>query len=87
MQGLGFTLRELIRFVQLLEIEPHNPAERRACVEAKLERIDEQIERLCAMRSELRERLQICQCCNASTINPHREAAAKKNRERRRAKE
>lgn len=36
MQEFGFTLRELGHFVRLLETQPHNPAERRACVEAKL---------------------------------------------------
>ena len=82
MQGLGFTLRELIRFVQLLEKEPHNPAERRACVEAKLQRIDEQIERLCSMRDELRARLQICKCCNTSPIQPIGDAAAKNKKGR-----
>jgi DNA-binding transcriptional MerR regulator len=82
MQALGFTLRELIRFVQLLEKEPHNPAERWVCVEAKLQRIDEQIGRLCAMRDELRARLQICKCCNASPIKPNGEVAAKNRRKR-----
>jgi DNA-binding transcriptional MerR regulator len=33
MQGLGFTLRELERFIRLLESQPHNPAERRRCVQ------------------------------------------------------
>src|SRR5262245_6260838 len=37
MQEVGFTLRELSHFLQLLEAQPHNPAERRAYVEAKLE--------------------------------------------------
>ena len=65
MQEVGFTLRELSHFIQLLETQPHNPAERRACVEAKLRSIDAQIERLQAMREELSKRLLTCKCCNA----------------------
>lgn len=65
MQDLGFTLRELGRFIRLLETQPHNPAERRACVEAKLSSIDKQIERLHVMRDELSRRLLTCECCNA----------------------
>ena len=64
MQEVGFTLRELGHFIQLLETQPHNPAERRACVEAKLHSIDAQIERLQAMRDELSRRLLTCECCN-----------------------
>ncbi len=68
MQDLGFTLRELIHFIRLLETQPHNPAERRVCVEAKLQNIDEQIERLRSMRDDLRTRLQTCECCNAPSL-------------------
>ncbi len=68
MQELGFTLRELAHFIRLLETQPHHPAERRACVEAKLQSIDEQIERLRSMRDELRTRLQTCECCNAPSL-------------------
>jgi DNA-binding transcriptional MerR regulator len=64
MQGLGFTLRELERFIRLLESDPDNPAERRKCVEAKLRSIDDQIQRLQAMRDELSVRALTCQCCN-----------------------
>jgi MerR family transcriptional regulator, copper efflux regulator len=46
MQELEFTLRELAQFVRLLETQPSKPAERRACVEAKLQSIEEQIKRL-----------------------------------------
>src|SRR5262245_22676278 len=74
MQEVGFTLREIVHFVHLLEIEPHNPAERRACVEAKLQSIDEQIERLRSMRDELGARLQTCACCNAPPIKTGGEA-------------
>ena len=70
MQEVGFTLRELEHFVHLLELEPHNSAERRACVEAKLKSIDEQIERLRSMRDELSSRLQTCQCCNPPPVKP-----------------
>jgi DNA-binding transcriptional MerR regulator len=69
MQEVGFTLRELSHFIQLLETQPHNPAERRACVEAKLHSIDAQIERLQAMRDELSRRLLTCECCNAPPAN------------------
>jgi DNA-binding transcriptional MerR regulator len=65
MQEVGFTLRELGRFLQLLEAGPHNHAERRACAEAKLRDIDARIERLRAMREELSGRLLTCECCNA----------------------
>jgi len=65
MQGLGFTLRELERFIRLLESEPNNPAERRKCVEAKLRSIDDQILRLQAMRDELSASALTCECCNA----------------------
>jgi MerR family mercuric resistance operon transcriptional regulator len=74
MQEVGFTLRELAHFVHLLETEPHHPAERRACVEAKLQSIDEQIERLRLMRNELSTRLQTCQCCNLHSLKPDGEA-------------
>ncbi|HKX26220.1 MAG TPA: MerR family transcriptional regulator [Blastocatellia bacterium] len=67
MQELGFTLRELTHFMRLLETEPQNYPERRACVEAKLHSIDEQIERLRSMRGELSTRLRTCECCNASS--------------------
>src|SRR4030095_1425324 len=65
MQGLGLTLRERERFIRLLESEPHNPAERRKCVEAKLRGIDDQIQRLQTMRDELSARVLTCKCCNA----------------------
>ena len=68
MQELGFTLRELNYFIRLLETQPHDPAERRDCVEAKLQGIDEQIERLRSMRAELGARLQTCACCNAPVV-------------------
>lgn len=68
MRELGFTLRELVQFIRLLDTKPHDPAERRACVEAKLKNIDEQIERLRSMRDELGARLQTCECCNALAI-------------------
>lgn len=64
MQGLGFTLRELTHFIRLLESQPHNPAERRKCVEAKLQNIEGQIRRLQAMHEELSARLLTCECCN-----------------------
>ena len=64
MQEVGFTLRELGRFLQLLDAEPHNHAERRACAEAKLRDIDARIERMRAMREELSRRLLTCECCN-----------------------
>ncbi len=64
MQGLGFTLRELERFIRLLETEPENPAERRKCVDAKLRSLDDQILRLQAMRDELSARALTCKCCN-----------------------
>lgn len=75
MQGLGFTLRELERFINLLESEPDNPAERRKCVEAKLRSIDEQIQRLQGMRAELKARAQTCKCCNAPPREPSVNAA------------
>lgn len=70
MQELGFTLRELSHFIRLLETQPHNPTERRACVEAKLRNIDEQIEWLRLRRDELSVRLQTCACCNAPSVKP-----------------
>jgi len=75
MQGLGFTLRELERFIRLLESEPDNPAERRKCVEAKLRGIDDQIQRLQAMRDELSARARACKCCNAPPQEPPVNAA------------
>jgi DNA-binding transcriptional MerR regulator len=69
MQEVGFTLRELSRFLRLLETEPHDHAERRAYAEAKLSDIDAQIERLRAMREELSRRLLTCECCNAPPVN------------------
>ena len=73
MQELGFTLRELAHFIHLLETQLHNPSERRACVEAKIQSIDEKIERLRSMRDELSNRVQTCDCCNATPLK----AAAK----------
>ncbi len=64
MQELGFTLRELEEFISLLETQPHQPAARRACVEAKLKKIDEQIGCLRTVREELSARLRTCDCCN-----------------------
>ncbi|HKQ76883.1 MAG TPA: MerR family DNA-binding transcriptional regulator [Blastocatellia bacterium] len=75
MQELGFTLRELERFIRLLESEPDNPAERRKCVEAKLSGIDDQIRRLQAMRDELSARALTCKCCNAQPLEPPVNAA------------
>jgi DNA-binding transcriptional MerR regulator len=75
MQELGFTLRELADFVRLLETQPHHPAERRACVEAKLQSIELQIKRLRSMHKQLRTRLKTCKCCNAPTA-----AAARKRK-------
>jgi DNA-binding transcriptional MerR regulator len=69
MQELGFTLRELGRFLRSLEADPHNTPERRAFAEAKLRDIDAQIERLCAIREELGSRLLACECCNAPPPN------------------
>src|SRR5258706_12572277 len=57
MQGLGFTLRELVHFIQLLDSQPHSPTGRRECVEAKLKSIEEQIEKLKAMHAQLSSRL------------------------------
>jgi DNA-binding transcriptional MerR regulator len=74
MQGLGFTLRELERFIRHLESQPHNPAERRRCVESKLQRIDDQINRLRSMRDELGSRLETCECCNAPYLKAAGEA-------------
>lgn len=68
MQGLGFTLRELERFIRLLESQPYNSAERRRCVESKLQSIDDQIARLRSMRDELGSRLETCECCNAPSL-------------------
>ncbi len=62
-------LRELGHFIHLLETEPHNPVERRACVEAKLGSIDEQVERLRTIREQLSARLAVCECCNAPTVS------------------
>lgn len=69
MQEVGFTLREMGHFLQLLETQPHNPAERRAYAEAKLCNMDAQIERLHTMREELSRRLLTCECCNAPHVN------------------
>ena len=68
MQGFGFTLRELEHFIRLIESQPHNPADRRAYVEAKLCGIDEQIRRLEAMRDELNASLLTCECCNTEAV-------------------
>ena len=87
MQELGFTLRELTRFIRSLEAEPQNYPERRACVEAKLDGIDEQIERLRSMRDELSTRLQTCKCCNAPSEEPPIEQKAPYQKERRCQKE
>jgi DNA-binding transcriptional MerR regulator len=65
MQEIGFTLREIERFIRLLEEQPQLHIERRRCIEAKLRSIDEQIERLQQARDELSARLLVCDCCNA----------------------
>ncbi len=69
MQVLGFSLRELAHFIRLLETQPHQPAERRACVESKLHSIDEQIERLRLVRDELSAYLLTCECCNEHPVS------------------
>lgn len=74
MKGLGFTLRELEHFIRLLETQPHHPAARRECVEAKLRSLDEQIQRLRAMKKELSTRLHTCECCNAPPADAIRQA-------------
>ncbi len=76
MQGLGFTLRELERFIRLLATEPHNQVERGECVEAKLHSIDEQIQRLQKARDELSARLLTCGCCNAPPQSTHAGASS-----------
>jgi DNA-binding transcriptional MerR regulator len=68
MQEVGFTLRELGRFLRSLEAAPHNHTERRAYAEAKLRDIDAQIERLRVMQEELGRRLLTCECCNAPPL-------------------
>src|SRR5262247_3369553 len=69
MQEVGFTLRELEHFLQLLEAEPCDHAGRRAYAEGKIRDIDAQIERLRAMREELSMRLLTCECCNPPPVN------------------
>jgi MerR family transcriptional regulator, mercuric resistance operon regulatory protein len=69
MQEVGFTLRELERFLRLLEAGPGNHAGRRAYAEAKIRDIDAQVERLRSMREELSRRLLTCECCNAPPVN------------------
>lgn len=64
LQAAGFTLREVQAFLSLLTQQPHDPADTRALVEAKLNQMGEQISRLETLRQELRERLATCKCCN-----------------------
>jgi MerR family mercuric resistance operon transcriptional regulator len=64
LQGVGFTLREVGQFVGLLERPHHDPAETRAVALAKVRAMDEQIERLRAMRGALNTLLKSCECCN-----------------------
>jgi len=83
MKGLGFTLRELEHFIRLRETQPHHPGARRECVEAKLRSLDDQIQRLRAMKKELSTRLRTCECCNVPPVDATRQAAkraAKKER-------
>jgi len=67
LKAAGFTLREVRDFLSLVTLQPHNPADTRALVEAKLCKMDEQIDRLQTLRQELSDRLATCKCCNPPT--------------------
>jgi DNA-binding transcriptional MerR regulator len=69
LQAVGFTLREVKAFLQLLIGQPHDPADTRKLAEAKLRQMGEQIKLLQAMRDELSERLATCTCCNPASAN------------------
>jgi DNA-binding transcriptional MerR regulator len=64
LQAVGFTLREVKAFLQLLTGQPHDPANTRKLVESKLHDMGEQIKRLETMREQLSNRLATCSCCN-----------------------
>jgi DNA-binding transcriptional MerR regulator len=66
LQVVGFTLKEIKAFLQLLTGQPHNPANTRKLAESKLHDMGEQIKRLEKMRDVLSERLATCTCCNQS---------------------
>lgn len=69
LQAVGFTLREVKAFLELLTGQPHDPADTRKLVEAKLRQMGEQIKLLQAMRDELSERLATCTCCNPASAD------------------
>jgi DNA-binding transcriptional MerR regulator len=64
LQAVGFTLREVKAFLQLLTGQQHDTANTRMLVESKLRDMGEQIKRLETMREQLTNRLATCSCCN-----------------------
>lgn len=61
-QEHGYTLNEIKQLLELRENKISNAAEVRALTEAKIENIENRIERLSRTRDELRELLENCPC-------------------------
>lgn len=61
-QELGFTLSEVAELVQLRKIDPRRPTKVRALATAKLEDIEQKMQRLGAMRQALLGLVEECAC-------------------------
>jgi DNA-binding transcriptional MerR regulator len=69
-QKQGFTLQEIERLLRRLAARSLTAAEARACFEAKIQSIDEQIRDLQAMRDELGASLENCECRDGHSLCP-----------------
>ncbi len=76
-QEQGFTLREIERLLRLLATRSLTAAEARSGFEAKIRRLDEQIQYLQTMRDELSASLDACDCRDGQTLCPSLRAIAK----------
>jgi DNA-binding transcriptional MerR regulator len=75
-QEHGFTLREIEQLLRLLAAGSLTGAEARAGMEAKVRSLNEKIDWLQAVRDELTERLETCECRDGETLCPDLQAIA-----------
>ncbi|MBA3345149.1 MAG: MerR family transcriptional regulator [Gemmatimonadales bacterium] len=73
-QELGFTLAEIMELIQLQKIDPRRTTRVRALATAKLEDIEQKIQRLGAMREALIGLVQECACEGTAPACPIIEA-------------
>jgi DNA-binding transcriptional MerR regulator len=75
-QKQGFTLQEIERLLRRLAARSLTAAEARACFEAKIRSLDEQIRDLQKMRDELGASLDNCECRDGHSLCPGLKAIA-----------